>query len=25
MRRARGKLTDATPVHRDEREIIARN
>ena len=25
MRRARGKITDATPVHRGEREIIARN
>ena len=25
LRRARGKLTDATPVHRGEREIIARN
>lgn len=25
MRRARGTLTDATPVHRGEREIIARN
>ncbi len=25
LRRARGALTDATPVHRGEREIIARN
>jgi hypothetical protein len=25
LRRKRGKLTDATPVHRGEREIIARN
>jgi hypothetical protein len=25
MRRKPGKLTDAAPVHRDEREIIARN
>jgi hypothetical protein len=25
LRRQAGKLTDATPVHRDEREIIARN
>jgi hypothetical protein len=25
MRRAPGKLTAATPVHRGEREIIARN
>ena len=25
LRRKAGKLTDATPVHRDEREIIARN
>ncbi len=25
LRRRAGKLTDATPVHRDEREIIARN
>ena len=25
LRRMTGKLTDATPVHRGEREIIARN
>jgi hypothetical protein len=25
LRRLAGKLTEATPVHRDEREIIARN
>jgi hypothetical protein len=25
LRRKTGKLTDATPVHRGEREIIARN
>ena len=25
LRRQRGRLTDATPVHRAEREIIARN
>ncbi len=25
LRRQAGKLTDATPMHRDEREIIARN
>jgi hypothetical protein len=25
MRRARGEMTADTPVHRDEREIIARN
>jgi hypothetical protein len=25
LRRQAGKLTDATPVHRGEREIIARN
>jgi hypothetical protein len=25
LRRQTGKLTDATPMHRDEREIIARN
>ena len=25
LRRATGKITNATPIHRDEREIIARN
>jgi len=25
LRRARGKMTGRTPVHRGEREIIARN
>jgi hypothetical protein len=25
LRRAAGRLTDTTPVHRGEREIIARN